>query len=239
MVSLRSLSCWKDPSVLEHKDMYRWLNILVQDFLVEHRMNGSINYGKSSGSWSSKASPDVCTITTRLDCCYDVHFIRCCVSFRLNVTRFILSEKLHFCSSLDVVLGSFVTSCDFGRLTTPGNVHHCIMFHAHTMVQQSPQAFCNPFQTDWCQWLNYFSRSCFLTSFSLLHFVIQVIFQWFLVSETELRFPKNVVNRLKMTFCIYLHYLCLILKSVWWSETRKCVKYTKNLEIRKDENTFS
>lgn len=129
MVSLRSLSCWKNPSVLEHKDMYRWLNILVQDFLVERRMNGSINYGKSSGSWSSKASPDLCTITTRLDCCYDVHFIRCCVSFRLNVTRFILSEKLHFCSSLDVVLGSFVTSCDFGRLTTPGNVHHCIMFH--------------------------------------------------------------------------------------------------------------
>lgn len=129
MVCLRSLSCWKNLCVLEHKDMYRWLNILVQDFLVERRMNGSINYGKSSGSWSSKASPDLCTITTRLDCCYDVHFIRCCVSFRLNVTRFILSEKLHFCSSLDVVLGSFVTSCDFGRLTTPGNVHHCIMFH--------------------------------------------------------------------------------------------------------------
>ncbi len=34
-------------------------------------------------------------------------------------------------------------------------------------------------------------------------------------------------HHLKTEFCIYLHYLCVILKSVWWSESYKCDKYAK------------
>ena len=33
---------------------------------------------------------------------------------------------------------------------------------------------------------------------------------------------------LKTTFCVYLDYLCLIFKSVWWSETFKCAKHEKS-----------
>ncbi len=34
-------------------------------------------------------------------------------------------------------------------------------------------------------------------------------------------------HNLKTAFCIYLHYLCVILQFVWWSESFKCDKYTK------------
>lgn len=55
-----------------------WPGILLQDFLVESKSHGSINYGKSSRSWSCKAAPDLHTTTT---CWYDVLFTKYCVSF--------------------------------------------------------------------------------------------------------------------------------------------------------------
>ncbi len=38
-------------------------DILLQDFLIEFRIHGSINYGKSSRSWSCKAASDHHTTT--------------------------------------------------------------------------------------------------------------------------------------------------------------------------------
>ncbi len=34
-------------------------------------------------------------------------------------------------------------------------------------------------------------------------------------------------HHLKTAFCIYLHYLCVIYKFVWWSESFKCDKYAQ------------
>ncbi len=36
-------------------------------------------------------------------------------------------------------------------------------------------------------------------------------------------------HHFKTAFCIYLHYLCVILKLVWWSESFKCDKYAKKI----------
>ncbi len=46
-------------------------------------------------------------------------------------------------------------------------------------------------------------------------------------------FPLNKWNHhFKTAFCIYSGYLCVILKSVWWSESFKCDKYAKNKKIK-------
>ncbi len=56
----------QNPSVLE-LEVTNWRpHILLQDFLIECRIHGSINYGKSR-SWSCKAAPD--HHTTMFDCC--------------------------------------------------------------------------------------------------------------------------------------------------------------------------
>ncbi len=44
------------------------------------------------------------------------------------------------------------------------------------------------------------------------------------------RFPPlypKLNQHLKTACCIYLHYLCVILNFVWWSESFKCDKYAK------------
>ncbi len=69
--------------------------ILLQDFLIECRIHGSINYGKSSMSWSCKA--DHHTTTTMFDCWYDVPFMKCCVGFTPDVTGHAPSKKFNFC----------------------------------------------------------------------------------------------------------------------------------------------
>ncbi len=66
----------------------------LQDFLIECRIHGSINYGKSSRSWSCKAAPDHHTTTTMFDCWYDVLFMQCCVGFTPDSKPF---KKLNFC----------------------------------------------------------------------------------------------------------------------------------------------
>ncbi len=212
-------------------------DILLQDFLIECRIHGSINYGKSSRSWSCKANSDHHTATTMFDCWYDVLFMKCCVWFYVscNGTRtfqkvqllshqstehlpkslgdnqdiiwqmwdeplcsfwsavafalelipwmlflsslfliveswtLTLSEASEACSSLDVVLGSFMTSwmshrCALGDILVGrpllGRFNHCSMFspfvdngsdRGSLEYQSLRNGFINPFQTDICQ----------------------------------------------------------------------------------------
>ncbi len=86
-----------NTSALELEVTNWWPDILLQDFLIECRIHGSINYGKSSRSWSCKAAPDHHTTTTMFDCWYDVLFMKCCVGFTPDVTGHIPSKKLNFC----------------------------------------------------------------------------------------------------------------------------------------------
>ncbi len=48
-------------------------------------------------------------------------------------------------------------------------------------------------------------------------------------------------HHLKTAFCIYLHYLCVILKLVWWSESFKCDKYAKKKKKQQEggKNLFT
>ncbi len=63
-------------TILLHKCTWAWGHKLtagpLQDFLIECRIHGFINYGKSSRSWRCKAAPDHHTFTTTFDCWYDV-----------------------------------------------------------------------------------------------------------------------------------------------------------------------
>ncbi len=86
-----------NPSVLE-LDVTNWrLDILLQDFLIECRIHGSINYGMLSRSWSCKAAPDHHTTTTMFDCWYDVLFMKSCVGFMPDLTGHAPSKKFSFC----------------------------------------------------------------------------------------------------------------------------------------------
>ncbi len=129
----------QNPSSLQLEVTNRWPDIVLQDFLVDSRIHGSIYHSKSSRSWSSKTAPDHHTTTTIFYCWYDVLFLKCCVgtlpcmpflpSLFLMVESWTLTltEASEACSSLDVVVGSFVTSW-MSRPATPGKVHHCSMF---------------------------------------------------------------------------------------------------------------
>ncbi len=46
-------------------------------------------------------------------------------------------------------------------------------------------------------------------------------------------------HHLKTAFCIYLHYICVVLKFVWWSESFKCDKYAKKKKIGRGQNVFT
>lgn len=83
-----------------------WPGILLQDFLVESKSHGSINYGKSSRSWSCKAAPDLHTTTT---CWYDVLFTKYCVRF----TNIHLPKRSAFVSLIHRIFG--ITKMFFGK----------------------------------------------------------------------------------------------------------------------------
>ncbi len=265
----------QNPSSLQLEVTNRWPDIVLQDFLVDSRIHGSIYHSKSSRSWSSKTAPDHHTTTT-FHCWYDVLFLKCCVTFTPDVMGHTPSKKFNFClvspqsisqkswgssrcfwqnwdellcsfcsaavlvldlchaghfcpvsflmveswtltlteaseacRSLDVVVGSFVTSwrsrrCALGVILVSRQLlegHHCSMFspfvdngsHCGSLESQS---FRNGFITfsrliD----LNYFFLICswisldlnmmcsFWGSFGLLHFIRQVLFKWFLDCE--------------------------------------------------------
>ncbi len=86
-----------NPSALELEVTNWWPDILLQDFLIECRIHVSINYGKSSRSWSCKAAPDHYTTTTMFDCWYDDLFMKCCVGVTPDVTAHTPSKKFNFC----------------------------------------------------------------------------------------------------------------------------------------------
>ncbi len=86
-----------NPSALELEVTNWWPDILLQDFLIECRIHGSINYGKSSRSWSCKTAPDHHITTTMFDCWYDVLFMKCCVGFTPDVMGHAPSKKFNFC----------------------------------------------------------------------------------------------------------------------------------------------
>ncbi len=48
----------QNPSSLQLEVTNRWPDIVLQDFLVDSRIHGSIYHSKSSRSWSSKTAPD-------------------------------------------------------------------------------------------------------------------------------------------------------------------------------------
>ncbi len=60
-------------------------DILLQDFLIDCRIHGSIIYGKSYRSWSCKAAPDHHTTTTMFDCSF--YEIQCWFCTRCNGTH--------------------------------------------------------------------------------------------------------------------------------------------------------
>ncbi len=74
-----------NPSELE-LEVTNWCpDILLQDFLIDCRIQGSINYGKSYSSWSCKAAPDHHTTTTMFDCSF--YEIQCWFYTRCNGTH--------------------------------------------------------------------------------------------------------------------------------------------------------
>ncbi len=78
----------QNPSSLQLGVTNRWPDIVLQDFLVDSRIHGSIYHSKSSRSWSSKTAPDHHTTTTIFYCWYDVLFLKCCYFYtRCNGTH--------------------------------------------------------------------------------------------------------------------------------------------------------
>ncbi len=73
------------------------MDILFQNFLIECTIHGSINYGKSSRSWSCKAAPDHHTTTTMFDCWCDFPFMKCCVGFTPDVMGHTPFKKSNSC----------------------------------------------------------------------------------------------------------------------------------------------
>ncbi len=77
-----------NPCALE-LEVTNWRpDILLQDFLIACRIHGSINYGKSSRSWSGKAAPEHHPTTTMFDCWYDVFYeMLCWFSCKSNIVH--------------------------------------------------------------------------------------------------------------------------------------------------------
>ncbi len=92
----------QNPSSLQLEVTNRWPDIVLQDFLVDSRIHGSIYHSKSSRSWSSKTAPDHHTTTTIFYCWYDVLFLKCCYFYaRCNGTHTFQKVKLLSCQSTE------------------------------------------------------------------------------------------------------------------------------------------
>ncbi len=87
----------QNPSSLQLEVTNRWPDIVLQDFLVDSRIHGSIYHSKSSRSWISKTAPDHHTTTTIFYRWYDVLFLKCCVTFTPDVMGHTPSKKFNFC----------------------------------------------------------------------------------------------------------------------------------------------
>ncbi len=87
----------QNPSSLQLEVTNRWPDIVLQDFLVDSRIHGSIYHSKSSRSWSSKTAPDHHTTTIIFYCWYENLFLKCCVTFTPDVMGHTPSKKFNFC----------------------------------------------------------------------------------------------------------------------------------------------
>ncbi len=109
----------QNPSSLQLEVTNRWPDIVLQDFLVDSRIHGSIYHSKSSRSWSSKTAPDHYTTITIFYCWHDVLFLKFCVTFTPDVMGHTPSKKFNFClvspqSTFPKVLGS--SGCFLAKL---------------------------------------------------------------------------------------------------------------------------
>ena len=91
LVCFGSLSCCITQVCMSLRSRTDGWTLSFRIFRLESRIHGSINYGKSSRSWSSKAAPHHHTNTTMVDCQYYVLFLKCCVSFAPKSSTFVSS----------------------------------------------------------------------------------------------------------------------------------------------------
>ncbi len=128
-----------------------------------------------------------------------------CIFLIVESWTLILIEASEACSSLDVVLGSFMTSwmsrrctwSNFGRPATPGKIHHCSEFspfvdngsdHGSLEYQSLRNGFITLSRLIHVNFLflirSWISLDCGMMccSLSMLHFVRKVLFKWFLDS---------------------------------------------------------
>ena len=96
LVCFESLSCCITQLRLSFRSQTDDRTFSFRIFLVESRIHGSINYGKSPRSWSSKAAPDHHTTTTVFYYWYDVLIVECCVSFTPDGTGPMSFKKFYF-----------------------------------------------------------------------------------------------------------------------------------------------
>ncbi len=142
-------------------------DILLQDFLIECRIQGSINYGKSSRSWSCKAAPDHHTTTTMFYCWCDVLFMKCCVGFMPDVTtskkfNFSLISPQNICTKVLGIIKIYFGKCEMSL---------CVLFGQQWLLPwNSPMdaafaqslCYCWIMTTDlnWGKWGLQFFRCC-------------------------------------------------------------------------------
>ncbi len=143
-------------------------DILLQDFLIECRIHGSINYGKSSRSWSCKAAPDHYNTTTMFDSWYDVLFMKCCVGFTPDVTGhtpskkfnicLISPEKTDFCAKVLGIINMFFGKCETSLLLISsgfclGNLPWMTFLPSLFLIVES-------WTLNWSKWGLQFFRCC-------------------------------------------------------------------------------
>ncbi len=170
------LVCWDHCPAAEPKCAWAWghnwrLDILLQDFLIECRIHGSINYDKSSRSWSCKAAQDHHTTTTMFDCWYDVLFMKCCVEFTPDVTGHTPSKKFNFCRiSPQKICPKYSRSINQDIFWQVWDEPLCSLWSAMTFPWNSPMdavfaqslSYCWFMNTDlnWGKWGLQFFRCC-------------------------------------------------------------------------------
>ncbi len=82
----------QNPSSIQLEVTNRWPDIVLQGFLVDSRIHGSIYHSKSSRSWSSKTAPDHHTTTTIFYCWYSFSEMLCYFYTRCDT----ISKKFNF-----------------------------------------------------------------------------------------------------------------------------------------------
>ncbi len=225
----------QNPSSLQLEVTNRWADIVLQDFLVDSRIHGSIYHSKSSRSWSSKTAPDHHTTTTIFYCWYDVLFLKCCVTFTPDVTGHTPSKKFNFCLS---------QSTEYFPKSLGDN--------QDVFWQNWDELSCSFWISTWCvafeDLLVYFTLSgrSYLSDFLIANRCGNNQAWMWLEKLNSGVINHSCFNRgcgfgfcfpfikktlhLKTACCVYLCYLWLIFKFVWWSETLKCGKHAKKIK---------